>query len=681
MATSYLGSDVAVTSEWERLVIAFEDAETLNELAALSESYGAEIEVSSSLGLVYWKNWDSSLMKRIEKIPGVESIDTERAASIEFTPDDTYFSSTYQWGAQKINAEEAWDFTLGDQSVVIAVLDTGIDYTHDDLTANMWRDGSGYYGYDFINDDNNPMDDNAHSYDNGVWKRNTYIYHGTHVAGIAGAIIDNTMGVAGIAQAKLMAVKVMNESGEGTDVTVSRGIEYAVDNGADIVLMSLGVDSSTLSLGRAVDYARDNGVVMVAAAGNEGSSSVSYPAKYAEVIAVGASTRQDGRATFSNYGSALEIMAPGSQIYSTRTGDQYQYLSGTSTAAPFVAGVVALMLSVNPALTTGEIRSAINSTANDIGVSGKDLITGWGIVDAHAAILSVAGPSATIVDYPSYVDPNSTTTISWVVSGGNGLQINDTYLMWGYSPTQLDNISGQASGFTTPHTFQATDILAPPYEDSVLYLQAVANINGENYTSRLVEIDVKTVATDPLSNLLNSMKELIFDDIGLLNFALILVAIVALATIAASARAKKRSARAPVVRAAPAGIASRPSSHYTPSIQSIYDAPHVNTLPVVHIDIINDELVPEIMEVDEGSRIIWHNRGWAPPPGISIVSGTTDASGNRPDGLFSSGLMIAPGEFWSCVFNKKGYYPYYISNLGIRGKILVRSRLPSPPLY
>jgi len=678
----YLAFDVDpqdFDSSRERLLITFDDERVIDELIQLSKSHGSEIEISHALNVIYWTNWNPVLKREIEEVEGVVAVDVERRVSNLFEPNDEYFDNTFSWGQKRINAEDAWDYTLGSQDVIIAVLDTGIDYTHADLAANMWRNSStGYYGYDFWNDDNDPMDDNRHSYEQGIWKPNTYVYHGTHVAGIAGAVMDNAIGISGMAQAKLMAVKVMNESGEGTDATVAQGIEYAVQMGADVICMSLGVDSTTGTLSRAVEFAAGNGVVLVAAAGNAGSSAVAYPAAYSEVISVGAIDRDDNRATFSNYGSNLDLMAPGSQIWSTRYGStEYQYLSGTSTAAPFVAGVAALMLSVNPALTPAEVRTAMNETAIELGVSGWDSFHGWGLINAHEAVTRVSGPAATIIDYPSTVKPNTTLSISWVVSGSGSLAINETYLTWGNAPDQLSNTSGLSSGYTTPHTFVATDISTPGRENSILYLQAVAIIDGVEYRSRLVEIDVRTVVTDPFSELISNIEDLIMNDIGLLNFLFIIFAIIALATIAATVRSKRKAAkrRRFTVYAYQYPQQPQPSTALSqPSMaQSSPPPPPPEDMPTVYVDIIDNELVPSILEVDENTRVIWRNRGWAPPPGISIVSGTMDSMGSHPDGLFASGLMIAPGEYWSCIFKRKGYYPYYISMLGINGKILVRS--------
>ena len=150
--------------------------------------------------------------------------------------------------------------------------------------------------------------------------------------------------------------------------------------------MSLGVEGTSTTMVNAVNYARNNDVVMIAAAGNDGTSVVSYPAAYPQVIAVGATDDTDRRASFSNYGSDLDVVAPGVMIYSTQGGTGYQYLSGTSAAAPHVAGVAALMLTVSPALEPEEISSIINQTATDISQTAYDPMTGWGIVNAFRAV-------------------------------------------------------------------------------------------------------------------------------------------------------------------------------------------------------------------------------------------------------------------------------------------------------
>jgi subtilisin family serine protease/plastocyanin len=664
-------------SSKDRLIIAFSSASTADAIGELAASYGATAEISAQAGLAYWKNWDNGILNTIKAIQGVTGVERERHSAISFTPDDPLYSLS-QWGVKRINADTAWDFTLGTHNVTVAVLDTGIDYTHDDISQNMWKDGSGHYGYDFWNDDADPMDDNINGYESGVWMPYVNIFHGTHVAGVVGADINNAIGIAGTAQCKLMAVKVMNDSGEGTDATVAQGMIWAVDHGAQIITMSLGVDSQTLALTNAVHYASAHGVVLVAAAGNEGLSSISYPAAYPEVIAVGASDKLDHRASFSNYGSNLEVMAPGVQIWSAKPGDAYQELSGTSTATPFVAGVTALMLSINPALTAAQIRTVLNETADDLGTTGWDMLTGWGMVDAHAAVQAVSGPAATIIDYPATAAPNATLTVKWVVSGSGSLPIDHTFLRWGYSASQLTHTSGITYGYSTPHTFNASNVVAPNVENGTLFLQAVAVINNIQYISTVVEIKVQSGASDPFQNLVQSIKNFVYNDVGLLNFILIIFAIVVLAVIFVAVRRGRRTAAARSIRSGSLSLPPSQSLHPAegPTIPQYYPPPVSPPLeaPAAYVDISNGAISPAAIEIYEGTRVIWRNRDWAPPPGISIVGGTIDAAGPHPDGIFSSGMMVSPGEYWSCIFNVAGAYSYYVSNMNMNGRVIVRRR-------
>ncbi|MEM4265291.1 MAG: S8 family serine peptidase, partial [Thermoplasmata archaeon] len=654
----------------DRLIVSVSDASVVRSIERLAESHGSEMKYIPELKAVLITDWDGRLRDSIRRLTGVLAVETERKASVLFTPNDPYYSLS-QWGLQKIDAAGAWDFTRGSSAVVVAVLDTGIDYTHDDLTANMWRDSSNKYGHDFINDDDDPMDDNVNGYEGGTWVPNQFIYHGTHIAGVVGAVMNNALGIAGVAQVKLMAVKVMNESGEGTDATVAEGIVYAVNNGADIITMSLGVDSSTLVLSNAIRLARDNGVVCIAAAGNDGSYGISYPAAYPSVIAVGASDQLDHRASFSNYGPGLDVMAPGTRIWSCKVGDTYQELSGTSTATPFVAGVAALMLSVNPALTPIEIGNVLNQTATDIGSSGYDTSTGWGIINAKKAVMAVSGPAATITDYPSFIRPNTTISVSWTVSGAGELPITQTYLRWGYSPGGMTHISGMAFGNRTPHTFSADDIVTPPNIGDTLYLQAVALVNGTTYESEIVTINV-TAPADPLQQLIESIKHFITEDFGLFNFAMLLVFIAALIALLLIVRAHRRAKAAE--RRGQVFYAEIPPpgpQAYTPP-PAVYVPPP--SIPEIAIDIASGAPFPAVVEVEEGTRVIWRNRDWAPPPGISIISGYVDSTGPHPSGLFSSGLMVAPGEYWSVVFNTPGVYEYYIGGINVNGRIIVHPR-------
>lgn len=650
------------------VVVQVDGIGAFDKVSGIAAAKGAHIGVSSlSAGILTLKASDvnDALLKEISAVPGVRDIASEMKARTLFTPDDP--SRNLQWGLQAIDAYAAWDITTGSHTVVVGELDTGIDWNHPDLTANMWNDSQGYYGYNFIDNNHIPMDDNINSYDDtGAWFANTYTYHGTHVAGVIGAGINNGIGVAGMAQVKLMAVKVMNDSGEGTDVTVALGLNWAVDHGADIVTMSLGVDGMSTVLQNAVTRASEHGVVMVAASGNSGDSHVSFPASYPQVIAVGAVDESNRRASFSNWGPGLELMAPGVQIYSTRGDSGYQYLSGTSTAAPSVAGVVGLMLSVNPALTPVRIREVLNSTATDVSTTGYDDSTGWGVVNAFRAVENVSGPTVTITRHPDYVVPNGTFSITWIVSGGRPGVINATYLVLGSSPINMIQHSQNFTGMTWA-VFPVNDLPSLP-KNGTLYLQAVATVDGSVYRSSILTIPVhKAVASNPFAQFVNDLQHFIYNDLGIFNFVLLMVVLIAIPVIVIATRSRRSRV---FVKAQP-GFQPPMTLQSSAPIRYLPPPPPPPPRFEAHVDLIGHEVTPSVLRVAEGTKVVWVNRSWAPPPGIAIKSGKLDDAGEHPDGAFQSGMLIAPGDYWSATFHRAGTYEYYLTSIWRAGKVVV----------
>lgn len=283
-----------------------------------------------------------------------------------------------------IRAFQGWDLSRGGSSVRIAVVDTGVDQVHEDLVAKIVA------GYDFVNGDADPQDDSITG-------------HGTHVAGIAAAMTNNTIGIAGTSWgARLMPVKVLNAFGNGTIANVSAGITFAADNGAQVINLSLGTAINSPTLQAAVDYAYNKNRVLVAAAGNT-NSAVLYPAAYPNVIAVAAVDTTMTRAAFSNFGPELSVSAPGVAIRSAIPGDAYDQKNGTSMAAGYVSGLAAILAGVSPQSPV-TIKSAIQNTALDLGTAGKDDFYGWGLIQMDAAIRRVL-PTATP---PPAIDPGST---------------------------------------------------------------------------------------------------------------------------------------------------------------------------------------------------------------------------------------------------------------------------------
>jgi subtilisin family serine protease len=290
--------------------------------------------------------------------------------SFDHVPNDTHYSN--QWGPACIDAERAWNYEKGNSSIVLSIIDTGVDLSHADLKANI--DTS--IDRNVINNTDNGNDDMG---------------HGTHCAGIAAAVIDNNLGVAGLAQVTIMAVKALNWLGAGTTSDLVEAIYYSVDTGADVVSMSWGSGSAIKSLEDACAYGYNNGVVMVAASGNNGNQGKMYPAAYNTVISVGALAENcTSRAFFSNYGETLELMAPGAHVYSTMPDHttfwnmfgifkkNYDYLDGTSMACPHVAGVASAFLSNKPETSNRQLRKYLQRTADDLGNPNE---FGFGRVD------------------------------------------------------------------------------------------------------------------------------------------------------------------------------------------------------------------------------------------------------------------------------------------------------------
>jgi thermitase len=337
-------------------------------------------------------------IRAFKSSPHVEYAEPNYIAHASIIPNDPYWN--LQWGMAQIEAPAAWDITTGSDSVTIAIVDTGVDLFHPDISGKLKS------GYDFVNDDDTPQDDHG---------------HGTHVAGIAAAKTDNGTGVAGLCWgAEIMPVKVLDDYGVGGEDRVANGIIYAASHGADIINLSLGIPTYSSVLKDAVEYAHDLGCVVVAATGNY-NASVNYPARYPEVIAVAATDSNDQRAFFSNYGPEVDVAAPGVNIRSTYWwgGSTYGELSGTSQASPHVAGLAALIWSVNPGLSNTQVESIIKQTADDLGAAGRDAYYGFGRINARRALEATA-PSLVVSPSMGFLANPVTDPFSQTLHIGNG---------------------------------------------------------------------------------------------------------------------------------------------------------------------------------------------------------------------------------------------------------------------
>ena len=371
-----------------------------------------------------------SIIRKYATCPDIEYVEPDKMGILCNIPNDVNFShqwylhNTGQMGTPDcdIDAPEAWDMETGNTEVIIAIIDTGIDCNHPDLTLKIWNntneipdnglddDDNGYIddvnGWDFYYNDNDPDDGYG---------------HGTFCAGIAAASTNNTIGIAGVAwNCQFMPVKIISENGGFFDSATAAGIVYAADNGADVISMSFTfLDSSLLE--DAVNYAYGKGAFLCAAAGNQNSPVEHYPAAYENVTAVAATTQNDtrcspdewGEGSGSNYGDWVDIAAPGNQIFSTMPtyhvymndnghDQNYTFASGTSASTPMVAGVAALLLSKDPLLSPDDIKMFI---CENVDPYNSTEYIGSGRLNAQKVILALnQPPSADFVWMPQNPD-------------------------------------------------------------------------------------------------------------------------------------------------------------------------------------------------------------------------------------------------------------------------------------
>ncbi|WP_158510511.1 S8 family serine peptidase [Actinoplanes friuliensis] len=353
--------------------------------------------------------------------PAVAYVERDQVARIAaVTPDDPYYSD--QWGITKTGVNRAWDTTKGSGGIVVAVVDTGVKKLPD-LSGRVLA------GKDFVNNDSNPDDDQG---------------HGTMTAGVIAAGGNNGVGVAGICwYCKILPVKVLDSSGAGSYSNIAQGIRWSADKGADIINLSLGGASDSQLLRDAVAYATGKGALVIAAAGNDGKSSQHYPAAIPAVLAVGASTSNDSRYSWSNYGSSwVDIAAPGCNPAQARNGLVGQFC-GTSSATPFVSGVAALLASTSPAPTSAAIRAALTTTATKI--SGNWVASSSGRINAATALAVLSG------------DDHVVPAASFVTPGGNAY-VHGTV---GVTARATDNIGIARVELLADGVVVATDRVAP----------------------------------------------------------------------------------------------------------------------------------------------------------------------------------------------------------------------------
>ena len=414
----------------------------------------------------------AKVRKAVQGLPGLRFVEDNATFSATVTPNDAQYAS--QYGPPMMGFPAAWGQAgYGSSSVTVAVIDSGIRRTHQDFQSTRILQGR-----DYVNGDMDPADDCG---------------HGTHTAGTVGATTNNALGVAGMSQATILPIKVLDAPDvlgrcSGSANWIADAIRLAADSGAKVISMSIGGPDSTVERD-AVQYAYSKGVYIVAAAGNGGSDNgVDYPGAYAESIAVAALESNKARASYSDGGPQVDVAAPGSNVLSTTyTNDSsYGNMSGTSMATPHVAGALALALSCAPAGTTRTtITNALYNTAEDLGAAGRDDIFGYGLARVDRLVANVCTGSAPVNNPPT---ASFTTTASGlsVTANGTGSSDPDGDPLT-YSWTWGDG--GTSTGATPSHTYAAAGTYT-------IGLTVSDGRGGSNSTTRSVTVS-STTSTDP----------------------------------------------------------------------------------------------------------------------------------------------------------------------------------------
>jgi thermitase len=423
----------------------------------------------------------------LKRNPHIKAAEIDKLVAPEQVGNDTYYASA--WHLPKIQAPTAWDSSLG-AGVTIAILDSGVDGAHPDLQGKLVP------GWNFYDKNSNTSD----------------VYgHGTKVAGSAAAASNNGTGVTGVAwNAKIMPVRVSDTSGYAFFSTIAEGIYWAADNGAKVVNISYAVQNS-ISVQNAANYLRTKGGLVINSAGN--TSALDATLANGSLISVSATTIDDVKASWSSFGNYVDVSAPGAGIWTTARGGGYAAVSGTSFASPVTAGVVALMMSANPALKPTELENILKTTAVDLGTAGNDQLFGAGRINAAAAVqkakgLSVIATADVTAPLVAITSPGTTT-----VNGIVPVNVNAT-----------DNLGVVKVELYAKGVLVATD-LTPPYSfswDSTKVVDGSASLTAKAYdaagnmaTSSAISVTVSNAVEPPPAPTAPAATEVILDNAAL----------------------------------------------------------------------------------------------------------------------------------------------------------------------
>ncbi|MBI9015520.1 MAG: DUF5011 domain-containing protein [Clostridiales bacterium] len=455
-----------------QLIIGYHGNSTADEKRSIRATMQLELKAnlnSINAEVITVKNERANeVLSNLKKNPNVKFAEYDYLAYIDHIPNDVRYP--YQVYLHYMNASEAWDYSKGSPDITVAVLDTGI------LTSNTDLNNINVSGYN-IADSNSDYTD--------------YAGHGTGVISVIAAEMDNSFGFAGVApECSFKVLKVIDEQGYSTYSDLIRALEYATTLRVDVINMSVSGRSDSLSLKLAIDNAYNSGITIVAAAGNESSTTVSFPAAYDNVVGVGAVNTSGDKMTFSNTGNGLTVVAGGSAMIATST-DYITSASGTSFASPYVAGLIALMYSVDDNMTPSRVFDILEATSTDLGSNGYDTTFGYGVINMGEAVAMASGNIST---------PASDTTPPVLILNGDSqmsLEVGSIYNEPGAQAT--DDIDGDISNnIVISGTVDVSSVGFYPLNYSVIDQAG----NQSNIEVRIVEVIEATPEPDTTPPLL-----------------------------------------------------------------------------------------------------------------------------------------------------------------------------------
>lgn len=375
------------------------------------------------------------LLNKLKQDPNVEKVEEDKVIKIKNIPNDPSYGE--QWYVPDTNFDKLWNYNIvSKKNVTVAVIDSGINYNHEDL-KNVIADG----GYNFYDDNTDVYDDNG---------------HGTEVSGVIAASANNGVGIAGLDSnmpIKILPLKTADSNGDTLLSDLITAVDYAITKKADVINLSMGSNTYSSIENDEIQKAISSGIVVVAAAGNDGDSAYNYPASYDNVISVGATDSNDNLAYFSNYNNKVSLTAPGEEILTTNISGGYDYCSGTSFSSPIVASMAAIIKSTRPDLTPQEIKNVLQNSAEDLGAPGKDNYFGYGKVDADKCINSILDPQAISIKPNNItVGINQSAALSASITPDNAIDKNIIWSSGDDKIAQVDtngNVKGVSKGTVT----------------------------------------------------------------------------------------------------------------------------------------------------------------------------------------------------------------------------------------